>query len=276
MALTLVAGPMDSHRDMNRSRRGGGRGAQKSAPAPKDSNDYVARIVRSTRELSENIKYISYVIAYSAGGSNEKKSKATGFSARKSSSFSTAGGKRTNSSRSSDVATMSPTSIPAGDSFQGREPLYPVNFDGTLRDAYVRGLVERALEERNREEGWHRGRLTEWFGCHLARQISHGRAIRNYHAHFLAAVDLHKRMSLDKRINHRDGITKEEDADDLWRDVVDALNHQIAYGKSAFKHIAGDPQSSLEDFVTEWDRVLMVEKWEKLKLPMFQSPTASR
>jgi hypothetical protein len=287
MAVTFITGPMDKHPvDVNQKgaqtkSQKGRRNGPNAKGHPKTSNDYIARIVRSTHELSASIKYISYVIAYSAvGSSSEKKNKETGFSNAS---------KRANSIKSQgstmqklglfgskgDSATPSPAQpqprkrSPQPDPFGKGELLYPVTHDGRLRDVYVQMCIQKVNETNFLDGGWDRKYIHEWFGRNLERQITNGDAPRDFQAQLLAAVELHRRMSTHESVPHPKGITK--DVDNLWRDVVDALNHGVKMAKPAIMHVTGNPNSTLEEFLEEWDRVVKEEKWNTMKLAMFQS-----
>lgn len=301
MAVTFLSGPMNTHRpDVNQE---SGRPHQRAQakhcinPGKKThskmspSTDYVARIVRSTAELSESIKYLTYVIAFSTSGSSESKStkaskssarsiEKTSIPARKSSTL-TRASKRTNSVKLQADSTMgrqskdepaSASTYTPSDPFKDNV-LYPV-FRGTLRQPYVQELEKRLTEERNRDEGWHRGRLSQWFGAHLDLEVHQSATRADFKSHLRAAVELHKRMSMNSTIKQRDGVP--EEADDLWRDVVDQLNPGIFVGKPVLKHITGRDGSKYEHFLAAWDKIVDEEKWDSKTLVMFYSPSAPR
>lgn len=303
MAIAFVTGPMDSHRAEVNQQRGGPRSwvkqrranPKQNAPTAKASgsspsnNDYVARIMRSTAELSDNIKYFSYVVAYSTVGpstSDTTKSTKTrkddgDFEAAQRSSS----GKRTNSVKSQAESAMStstkvrfiPETLPANEDPYGRqELLYPIA-RRRLREIYIRELEVRLREEKNLDEGWHAGRVADWFGLHLELQMKNEAGFgSDFVGHLRAAVRLHEIMMTSARVHQRDGRAREEDFDELWRDVVDRLNPAIFLAKPVLKHLTGNKAVSFDDFMEEWVKIVEETKWSTKTLVLFHCKSSPR
>jgi hypothetical protein len=160
------------------------------------------------------------------------------------------------------------------------DPLCPVTANGHLREEYVKHLIERVGETANRDAGWTKDCLGRWFGQHLQQQVryGHGGALPDRAAHFLAAVDLHRRMSTDPRVPRPAGEESEEakDPDLLWFDVVDAMNAGLKLKRAVIMHTAGTTTCTLGEFVDCFAVVVAQEEWNRTtKLRQFPDMAAA-